>query len=305
MPGPVAVAVEVRSRSAEGHQVVEQLGRVVGTTAIDRAEYLPELPGQLPQPASLLGIGGRVGPAVTTTWLDRWDAQQETYLPEREERFEVLVDLLEATAGPRPRVLDLACGPASLALRVLARLPEASVVGVDTDPVLLALARAAGPASLELVDADLRRPDWTERISAGPYDAVLSTTALHWLEPDALRSVYAACARLLRPGGLLANGDHLNDLENPKLVELARELDRRRTERHTSDGEDWAGWWDAIRADPELSQAVAERDRLQFEHPAKTETNLAVHEGALRDAGFGEVGVLWRKGTNAVLAALR
>ncbi|MFZ0975255.1 MAG: methyltransferase domain-containing protein, partial [Solirubrobacteraceae bacterium] len=90
---------------------------------------------------------------VTTTWLDRWDAQQETYLPEREERFEVIVDLLEATAGPRPRVLDLACGPASLALRVVARLPEASVVGVDTDPVLLALARAAAPASLELVDA--------------------------------------------------------------------------------------------------------------------------------------------------------
>ena len=242
---------------------------------------------------------------VTTTWLDRWDAQQETYLPEREERFEVLVDLLEATAGPRPRVLDLACGPASLALRVLARLPEASVVGVDTDPVLLALARAAGPASLELVDADLRRPDWTQRIPAGPYDAVLSTTALHWLEPDALGSVYAACARLLRPGGLLANGDHLHDLENPKLDELARELDRRRTERHTGDGEDWAGWWDAIRADPELSQAVAERDRLQFEHPDKTETNLAVHERALRDAGFDEVGVLWRKGTNAVLVALR
>jgi SAM-dependent methyltransferase len=242
---------------------------------------------------------------VTTTWLDRWDAQQETYLPEREERFEVLVDLLEATAGPRPRVLDLACGPASLALRVLARLPEASVVGVDTDPVLLALARAAGPASLELVDADLRRPDWTERIPAGPYDAVLSTTALHWLEPDALRSVYAGCARLLRPGGLLANGDHLHDLENPKLDELARELDRRRTERHTGDGEDWAGWWDAIRDDPALSQAVAERDRLQFEHPAKTETNLVVHERALRDAGFGEVGVLWRKGTNAVLAAVR
>ena len=135
---------------------------------------------------------------VTTTWLDRWDAQQETYLPEREERFEVLVDLLEATAGPSPSVLDLACGPASLALRVLARLPEASVVGVDTDPVLLALARAAAPESLEVVDADLRRPDWPDRIPAGPYDAVLSTTALHWLEPDALRSVYAACARLLR-----------------------------------------------------------------------------------------------------------
>jgi hypothetical protein len=77
-----------------------------------------------------------------------------------------------------------------------------------------------------------------------------------------------------------------------------------RTERYAGDGEDWAGWWNAIRDDPELSQAVAERDRLRFEHPEKTETNLAVHERALRDAGFDEVGVLWRKGTNAVLVAL-
>jgi SAM-dependent methyltransferase len=242
---------------------------------------------------------------VTAGWLERWDAQQETYLPEREERFEVLVDLLEATAGPRPRVLDLACGPGSLAIRVLARLPQASVVGVDTDPVLLTIARAAEPEGLELVDADLRRPDWTERIPAGPYDAILSTTALHWLTPDALGAVYADCARLLRPGGLLANGDHLHDLANPRLDELAVELDRRRTARHHGDGEDWDGWWDAVRADPQLSQAFAARDRLAFDHPEHSETNLAVHERALRDAGFGEVGVLWRKGTNAVLAALR
>ncbi len=79
-------------------------------------------------------------------------------MPDREERFEVLVDLLEMTAGPRPRVLDLACGPASLSDRVLARLPEAAVVGVDADPVLLALARDAARPGLQLVDADLRIP---------------------------------------------------------------------------------------------------------------------------------------------------
>jgi hypothetical protein len=47
------------------------------------------------------------------------------------------------------------------------------------------------------------------------------------------------------------------------------------------------------------------RERRQFEHPEETETSLAVHEQALRDAGFTEVGVLWRKGTDAVLVALR
>jgi SAM-dependent methyltransferase len=243
--------------------------------------------------------------SATTTWLDRWDAQQETYMPDREERFEVMIDLLEAVAGSSPRVLDLACGPASLAVRVLERLPEATVTGVDTDPVLLRLARQAAPGGLELIDADLRRPDWPERIPAGPYDAVLSTTALHWLKPAALGDVYAACARLLRPGGLLANGDHLRVVETPRLDALARELDHRRTARHRGAGEDWRGWWDAVRTDPELSDAVAERDRREFDHPDETENNLGVHEEALRRAGFTEVGVVWRKGTDAVLAALR
>jgi SAM-dependent methyltransferase len=239
------------------------------------------------------------------TWLERWDAQQQKSLPDREERFEVIVDLLAAVAGPQPRVLDLGCGPGSLATRVLTRFPGATVIGVDTDPVLLTLARAAASTRLQVVDADLRQPDWSERIPPGPYDAILSTTALHWLESQALRAVYATCARLLRSGGILANGDHLRFPETPQLDALARELDRLRTERHRGEGEDWDPWWDAILAEPELSEAVAQRELRHIDHPDVSETNLAVHERALRDAGFSEVGVLWRMGTNAVLVALR
>ena len=186
---------------------------------------------------------------------------------------------------------------------MLARLPEATVVGVDADPVLLTLAREAASPGLQLVDADLRRPDWPQRIPSDPYDAVLSTTALHWLKPSALRAVYAACARLLRPGGLFANGDHLRVLASPRLDALARELDRRRSARHHGEGEDWRGWWDAVRADPDLSDAMSERERRQFDHPEETETSLAIHEQALRQAGFSEVGVLWRKGTDAARGA--
>lgn len=239
------------------------------------------------------------------SWLQRWDAQQETYLPDREERFEVLIDLLEAVAGPRPRVVDLACGPASLGARVLARMPQAAVVGVDADPVLLALARSTAPAGLRLVDADLRKPGWVRRIPPGPYDAVVSTTALHWLPEDDLRLVYLACAGLLRSGGLFANGDHLRTGDSPRLGELALELDRRRIVRHGTRAEDWAAWWSAVRQDPELGDAVAERDRRAFDHPEHSQTSRMVHERALRIAGFNEVDVLWRKGTDAVLAALR
>ena len=47
-------------------------------------------------------------------WQDSWDRQQEWYLPDREERFRVMVDMVEALAGPEAGVLDLACGTGSI-----------------------------------------------------------------------------------------------------------------------------------------------------------------------------------------------
>jgi SAM-dependent methyltransferase len=96
-------------------------------------------------------------------WIDRWDAQQERYMPDREERFTVLIDAVEAGVGrDDPLVLDLGCGPGSLAVRLLHRMPAARVVAVDTDPLLLELGRAAfaGRSGLRFVDRDLRKPGW-------------------------------------------------------------------------------------------------------------------------------------------------
>jgi len=179
------------------------------------------------------------------------------------------------------------------------------VVGVDADPVLLALAGADAPPGLALVDADLRDPAWPDRLPAGPYDAIVSTTALHWLTEPELGNLYRACWNLLRPGGVLADGDHLRSAGTPQLLELALDLDERRAARKRTEAEDWGTWWTAVQAAPEFSSAVAERNRRTIEHPENSETSREVHERALRAAGFAEVGVLWQKGTDAVLAAIR
>jgi trans-aconitate methyltransferase len=92
-------------------------------------------------------------------WIARWDIQQLGYLPDREERFTALIDAVEGgTPGPDPLVLDLGCGPGSLAVRLLDRLPGATVVGVDADPLLLTLGRIAWPdrAGLSFAEIDLR-----------------------------------------------------------------------------------------------------------------------------------------------------
>src|SRR3984957_1276391 len=126
-------------------------------------------------------------PPAARDWIARWDRQQQGYLPDREERFTALIDAVAAGTGrPDPLVLDLGCGPGSLAVRLLARIPAATVIAVDADPVTLSLGRSAyaGVPGLRFLDIDLRASGWETELGLEParqVDAVVSTTALHWL----------------------------------------------------------------------------------------------------------------------------
>ena len=264
---------------------------------------LPELP--------------ELDPAAARDWIDRWDRQQEVYLTDREDRFTALIDAVEAGTGrPDPLVIDLGCGPGSLSTRLLRRLPSATVVAVDADPVTLSLGRAAygDVPGLRFLDLDLRSPDWATglRLDGRQVDAVVSTTALHWLSAGELFQLYAMLGRLLRPGGLFLDGDHLrlDGTSNPVLSRLERVLEekeslRRLPEADADRAEDWGEWWQAAGADPALSDAAAERERRTVHHHGPESTQLAVHTGALRAAGFAEIGVVWQRGSNRLLAAIR
>jgi SAM-dependent methyltransferase len=263
--------------------------------------------------------------ATATAWIDRWDAQQQDFLPDREERFTVLIDAVQECAGrPDPLVLDLGCGPGSLAVRLLAQIPAATVVAIDADPLLLALGESAwadglpadGPGgrpagSLRFADQDLRVPGWSGALGLDrPADAAVSTTALHWLPPDALAAMYAEVATVLRPGGLVLNGDHLAEDEAvaPSLVRLGRALNEREERRRAPHGraETWTGWWDAVQADPAFAALVAERRRRspESEHHGSPSGRLSVHVDALRAAGFAEVGSIWQRGDNRLLCGV-
>ena len=253
--------------------------------------------------------------AVAARWIGRWDAQQSGYMPDREERFTALIDAVEAEAGrPDPLVLDLGAGPGSLAVRLLDRIPAAAVVAIDADPLLLALGRAAyaGRAGLRFADLDLRSAGWASRLGLPrPADAAVSTTALHWLTLPALRAVYVEVATVLRPGGLLLDGDHFagDAAVAPTLARLDRALVRRIEDRAGSDGqpEDWKAWWQAAMADPALAGPAAERKRrrLSEDHHGSESVLLAEHVAALAAAGFTETGIIWQHGENRILAAVR
>ncbi|MGC2289968.1 MAG: class I SAM-dependent methyltransferase [Thermoplasmata archaeon] len=244
-------------------------------------------------------------------WLRRWDEQQEAVLPNRERRFHVMLDVLEATVGRSPRVLDLGSGPGSLSLRILERLPRARCVAVDYDPVVLRIGQGALGSfggRLTWVDAKLGASGWTKRLPKGKYDAAVSTTALHWLPPPSLRRVYRDLGGLLRPEGIFLNGDHLAwGSEDPRLLRLAERV--RRVHRHgvkrTTRWDAWERWWKDAAEVPGLASSFAEHRRRQAQHPKERSMPLEAHVRALRRSGFSTVAVVWQIIDNRVLFAQR
>jgi len=249
------------------------------------------------------------GEAAWRGWLATWDRQQEHLLPDREERFAAMFDLVEAVTGAPRRVLDLACGPGSITVRLLRRFPGAEATLVDVDPALLAIAQGVlgGDIRVQIVRADLADPGWAQALPAGDYDAVLTANSLHWLPEPVLRRVYAGLADLVRAGGVACNADPMTPDGADRLIG-ALERHAHAMQPALPEGElDWEDWWQAAAADPVLAPLVAERNR-RFggeTHPPEFTPPLAWHTAALREAGFREAGCVWRHGSGAIVAAFR
>jgi SAM-dependent methyltransferase len=247
------------------------------------------------------------------SWLRRWDTQQAGYIPDREQRFTVMFDALAVLLPESFVALDLACGPGSISQRLLNRFPGARAVAVDIDPVLVAVGRGALgtlDGRLRWVETDLASPDWVAALGEEQVDAVLSTTALHWLTAEQLVGLYRDLGRLVRPGGVFLNGDNM--AFGPELPAL------RRLGQHAEDDlwsdtafaargiETWQEWWDALAQEPSLAPLLAERERRFASKPRQESPPIFdVHVVALRDAGFREVGTIWQVMTNRVLMAVR
>ncbi|MFF5041673.1 class I SAM-dependent methyltransferase [Streptomyces nigra] len=241
-------------------------------------------------------------------WQRSWDRQQEWYMPDREDRFRIMLDMVEALVGPAPRVLDLACGTGSISARLLARFPEATSTGVDLDPALLAIAEGtfAGDERISFVTADLKDPDWPTRLPYDSYDAVLTATALHWLHREPLVALYGQVAELVRDGGVFMNADHMIDDTTPRINAAERAQRHARMERARADGvPDWSEWWRLAAQDPALAEPTARRFEIYGDHADGDMPPAAWHARVLREQGFGEARPVWCSPSDTLLLALK
>ncbi|MGH3917277.1 MAG: class I SAM-dependent methyltransferase [Pseudonocardiaceae bacterium] len=241
------------------------------------------------------------------SWVHRWDRQQAGYVPDREQIFALMLDVLARLGAAPGRLLDLACGPGSLSDRTLARFPDAEVFGLDLDPVMLELGRRTLGDRVHWVETDLRAADWTGSLPTTPFDAIASATALHWLDADHLPHLAAGLAALVRPGGVFLNFDTLlADPADPRLAELTKQLRQAAHEQQTNETlEDFYAWWESLAEEPELSEFFVERDRRFGSRRHGAGTTLVQWERVLRTAGFAEVATLTQMMDRRLLVAIR
>ena len=143
-------------------------------------------------------------PALAYHWLTPlYDRVVAVTTREREVKCALIV---QAAIRPEHVVLDLASGTGTLALWIQQSAPGVSVVGVDADPAMIAIATTKAHRTglvvsfVEGVAENLPYP-------AGQFDRVVSSLFFHHLSPaDKARAVHEVW-RVLKPGGELHVAD--------------------------------------------------------------------------------------------------
>lgn len=244
--------------------------------------------------------------------LESWDQQQDSCIPNRQSKFEAMLNVLDAYLPRNFTALDLGSGPGSMSIHILRRFPKARVAAVDFDPVLLKIGKESSKQygrRITWVDADIGAAGWASHLPNRTFDAVVSSTAIHWLDRTRLRRLYEDLSKILRSGGIFLNGDVLPWGDSRKtLGKIAEKLRYERFGTLEVEFAPWHRWWEEVEREQKgLGPAFRQR-KERFAHSPTSEGMLPVefHVRLLRSAGFSEVGTIWQNLLeDQVLAAVR
>jgi SAM-dependent methyltransferase len=181
-------------------------------------------------------------PAQALSYLARADR-----IPNRTAGEEVLLGELPERCE---RVLDLGCGDGRLLALVRLARPDATGVAVDFSPPMLAAARErfAADAAVAVLAHDLGQPLPGAGPCAGPFDAVVSSFAIHHLPHERKQALYADVFTRLRPGGVFLNLEHVSSpterLHRDFMAAMGLTEDD--PSNQLLDVETQLGWWRAI-----------------------------------------------------------
>ncbi|NIE68705.1 trans-aconitate 2-methyltransferase [Burkholderia sp. Ax-1719] len=153
--------------------------------------------------------------------LTRGDGYAKQYVQFESERTRPVRDLLAAVpATPVTHAIDIGCGPGNSTERLIARVPEAHISGLDASADMLDAARQRLP-QIDFTLADIAQWSASAQDEAPHYDLMLANAVLQWL-PDH-DTLFPQLVRRLAPGGHLAiqMPDNLDEPAHRLLREIA------------------------------------------------------------------------------------
>lgn len=197
--------------------------------------------------------------------MDRYLDRADNY-PRRAEGEGVLLEHMPR--GVR-RVLDLGTGDGRLLAMLRRDRPHIRGIGLDFSDVMLDAARRrfGDDRQIELIQHDMTAP----LPALGRFDAVISSMAIHHLEHDRKRTLFAEVFDLLGPGGVFANFEH--------VASPTRRL--------------------------HLAFFPAIGEPLEHEDPSDRLLDVETQLRYLREAGFADVDCYWKWLEMALLIGVR
>ena len=137
-------------------------------------------------------------PALSHDWLT-FLYDPVVRLTTREVAFKTAL-LAQAQIQPGERVLDLACGTATLTLAIKQAHPQAIVIGIDGDPAILRQARAKAQSNGVAIQFD-EGLSYELPYADESFDRVLSSLFFHHLTRENKLRTLTEVWRALKPGG--------------------------------------------------------------------------------------------------------
>src|SRR5437588_8432280 len=137
---------------------------------------------------------------LNPTRTSNWDSDPSSGNPLRGEQLDLLLSLIADHYTPGSTILDVGSGSGLVEEQLFQRLPEASVVGVDYSPAMIAMAvkRLAGrEKQFVTVQHDLCNTQ-AAKLPKRDYRIAFSVQPIHNLQPESKPNVMAWVSRVVR-----------------------------------------------------------------------------------------------------------
>ena len=153
-----------------------------------------------------------------TVWKDKEVVRQflkdiRGAIPLAEEQLQIILHIVRLLDKPIGNVLDIGCGNGILGELILSNVSKSNCVFLDfSEPMLKEAETSLSPfrERATFLRTDYKDENWwRDTVAYGPFDLVVSGYSIHHQTDENKRRIYGDIFRLLEPGGLFLNLEHV------------------------------------------------------------------------------------------------